>query len=82
MSRLIDSMKNIDRVIAFAQKTSTSLLELVEGDNKLVNPNDDVMKDLVRAHHGAFGLIVETMKQAEEEQGEVFPSSDDSERMH
>ncbi len=83
LTNLKTRLNNIDRILGFNKKVSELTLELCED---LCDPSEEVLKDVLRMHHGIFSLLVEALRQADEEINErsIFEPSDDDdkERVH
>ena len=83
LTNLKTRLNNIDRILGFNKKVSELTLELCED---LCDPSEGVLKDILRMHHTLFGILVEALRQADEEVNErsLFEPSDDDdkERVH
>ena len=83
LTNLKTRLNNIDRILGFNKKVSELAIELSED---LCDPSEGVLKDILRMHHTLFGILVEALRQADEEVNErsLFEPSDDDdkERVH
>lgn len=79
MSNLKTNLRNIDLILGFNKKVSELVLELSEA---LDEPSEELLRDVLRMHHGIFSILVEALKQADEDANErsIFEPSDDDDK--
>ena len=79
LTNLKTHLNNVDRILGFNKKVSELVIELSED---LCDPSEGVLKDVLRMHHSIFSILVEALRQADEEINErsIFEPSDDDDK--